>query len=168
MELASQVISEVRDDHTLADSVAVVRYSFRTVAAEFGLTRENCPTHPSFVTFEQLNDLRLKGVRLFGLYADSRQVGFVAIEKASDDLYYMEKLAVPPEHRRYGYGTQLVRFVLDYVGNNGGNKLSIGIIDEHKVLKDWYRKLGFQEISTKKFTHLPFTVCFMEIERSPL
>ena len=36
------------------------------------------------------------------------------------------------------------------------------------VLKDWYGKLGFVEISTMKFPHLPFTVCFMEGDSSPL
>jgi diamine N-acetyltransferase len=40
--------------------------------------------------------------------------------------------------------------------------ISIGIIDEHTVLKQWYRKLGFTEVNRKKYDHLPFTVCSME------
>ena len=46
----------------------------------------------------------------------------------------------------------------------GGNKISIGIIEENAKLKDWYLKLGFNHISTRKFKHLPFTVGFMEME----
>lgn len=162
MESAKQVINEIGNDQALMESVRVIRNSFRTVALEFGLTIENCPTHPSFVTIQQLQELKEKGLKLFGLFLGDVQIGFVAIEQANSTLYYMEKLAVLPEYRYYGYGVQLVNFVLDFVRNRGGQKLSIGIINEHKILKDWYKKLGFMEISTTKFLHLPFTVCFME------
>jgi len=50
------------------------------------------------------------------------------------------------------------------VKSYGGNKISIGIIEENTKLKDWYLKLGFTHISTRKFKHLPFTVGFMEKE----
>lgn len=34
--------------------LAVIRESFATVAAAFGLTEQNCPTHTSFMKLEQL------------------------------------------------------------------------------------------------------------------
>ena len=46
----------------------------------------------------------------------------------------------------------------------GAKKLSIGIIYEQKVLKDWYKDIGFRETGIRKFEHLPFTVGFMEID----
>jgi len=55
----------------------------------------------------------------------------------------------------------LVGYVFDYVRNNGGKTLSITTINENTVLKNWYRGLGFREINTQIFNHLPFTVCFM-------
>jgi len=168
MNSVKQMITEVSDDNELNNSVRVIKNSFRTVADEFDLAIENCPAHPSFVTIQQLKELKSKGLRLFGLFLGADQVGFVAVEKANDTLYYMDKLAVLPEYRHRGYGTELVAFVLDYIRNRGGQKLSIGMIDEHKVLKDWYGKLGFAVISMTKFPHLPFTVCFMERDPSPL
>jgi len=36
----------------------------------------------------------------------------VAIEKISEDVYSMEKLAVLPEYRKNGYGTRLINFVV--------------------------------------------------------
>ncbi len=168
MKPPEQMIVGVIDDNTLNKSVSVIQNSFRTVAEEFNLTIENCPTHASFITIQQLKELKAKGLRLFGLFEDNNQVGFVAIERANETLYYMEKLAVLPEYRHKGYGAKLVTFVLDYVSTEGGQKLSIGIINEHKVLKDWYLKLGFTETSTARFPHLPFTVCFMERDSSPL
>ena len=38
---------------------------------------------------------------------------------------------------------------------------SIGIISEQADLKSWYQKIGFVEIETKLFPHLPFLVAFM-------
>lgn len=160
-----KTIREVTDD-ALDNNVEIIRCAFGTVAVELKLTRENCPTHPSFITISQLSELRIKGLKFFGLFAGDRQVGFVAVEKASDTIYYMEKLAVLPEYRHKGYGRELVRFVIDYVRNHGGKKLSIGIIDKQTVLKNWYKEMGFKEIAAKEFEHLPFTVCFLDMEIS--
>ena len=106
--------------------------------------------------------MKRKGLKLFGLFEDNVQIGFVAVEKKKDKVYCFEKLSVLPEYRHHGYGGELIAFVSDYVKNAQGKKLSIGIIDEHIVLKKWYEGKGFQETTVTKFAHLPFTVCFME------
>jgi len=157
-----KTIREINDIEGIRNSTSIIKKSFSTVAKEFGFTRENCPTHPSFITIKQLKQLNSKGLTFFGLFPGENQVGFVAVEKADEELYYMEKLAVLPEHRHKGYGKELTGFVIDFIRNNGGKKIGIGIIDEHNVLKNWYKGLGFKEINTQKFAHLPFTVCFME------
>ncbi|UCH51711.1 MAG: GNAT family N-acetyltransferase [Chloroflexota bacterium] len=154
-------IKEIKNEHGLRNSMAVIRDSFKTVAVEFQLTQDNCPTHPSFMTLDRLLELEKKA-RFFGLFLNNMQIGFVAIEKADDSLYYMEQLAVLPEYRHTGYGEKLVEFVLDYVKSNKGEKVSLGMIDESAVLKNWYQQLGFKETGTRNFEHLPFTVCFME------
>ncbi len=110
MNSTAATIVELKSKDALRSSVAVIVDSFRTVAEEFGLTTENCPTHPSFITFPQLRALEAKGLKLFGLFLSAVQVGFVAIERASADLY-MEKLAVLPECRHRGYGARLAAFV---------------------------------------------------------
>jgi ribosomal protein S18 acetylase RimI-like enzyme len=157
-------INEIAGNVGINDSALVIRNSFRTVAKEFNLTRTNCPTHPSFVTIRQLTELKKKGLNFFGGFLGKTQVGFVALEKVDEALYYMEKLAVLPDYRHQGYGRKLVEFAVDCVGSHNGKKISIGTIDEHTILKDWYTKLGFKEVSTRKFNHLPFTVCYMEID----
>jgi len=162
--LNKDIIWELKTPEQLVTSIQVIRDSFKTVAAEFGLTEQNCPTHPSFITPDRLNDLKSKGGLFFGLFTSGQQIGFVAIEKADMELYYIEKLAVLPGYRHLGHGKTLVRFAQNYIRNNGGRKISITVIDEHTVLKKWYQELGFSEIDTKTFPHLPFTVCFMEME----
>jgi ribosomal protein S18 acetylase RimI-like enzyme len=156
-----EAIREIRDEHDLKKSVEVIRASFKTVAAELKLTQNNCPTHPSLITLDRLLELKNKA-RLFGLFLNDLQVGFVAIEKADDTLYYLDKLAVLPEHRHKGYGKKLVQLVLSDVKEHKGEKVALGMINESAILKNWYQQLGFMEVGTKSFEHLPFTVCFME------
>jgi ribosomal protein S18 acetylase RimI-like enzyme len=155
-------IMEINGESELRNSAHVVRNAFKTVALELNLTRENSPTHPSFITTGRLREDRNKGVKFFGLFLGEKQVGFVAVERADVGLYYVERLAVLPEYRHRGYGKRLMEFAFEYIETNGGKKVSIGIINEQAILKNWYREMGFQEMSTRQFAHLPFTVCFME------
>ena len=84
---------------------------------------------------KQLQEMKRKGLKLFGLFDDNAQIGFVAVEKKKSKVYCFEKLAVLPEYRHKGYGGELINFIYDYVKNAGGKTLSIGIINEHIVLK---------------------------------
>jgi len=157
-------IEGITNESELRSSARVIRNAFRTVALDFNLTRENSPTHPSFIKIGRLRDDCNKGVRFLGLFLGDKQIGFIAIERADASLYYIERLTVLPEYCHRGYGAQLVEFAFEYIKANGGTRVSIGIINEHTVLKDWYKRLGFEEISTREFAYLPFTVCFMERE----
>ena len=74
----------------------------------------------------------------------------------------MEKLCVLPHFRHNGYGKELMDSVFNYVRKENGNKVSIGIINDNMILKNYYIKNGFVEKNLKKFNHLPLTVCFME------
>lgn len=159
-------IKEISGRRGLENSVGVIRDSFKTVALEFGLNKDNCPTHPSLITLDKLLQLKEKA-KLFGLFLNDEQVGFVAVEKSDNGVYYLDKLAVLPKCRHQGYGVQLVEFVVSYVKKQGGQKISLGMINESKVLKNWYKKLGFKEVGTKNFEHLPFAVCFMDKGLSP-
>jgi diamine N-acetyltransferase len=156
------MIKEISQKSDLAESVQIIQDAFTTVREDLDLTKENCPTHPSFMTLEKLIELTEKEVHFFGLYEPDRQIGFAAIEKASDTVYYLEKLSVLPEFRHHGYGKQLMDFVFDYVKKCNGKKISIAVVNEQKILKDWYIQYGFKKTGTKTFEHLPFTVCFLE------
>jgi ribosomal protein S18 acetylase RimI-like enzyme len=161
------VIKEIKDFTELTRSVQVLRDSYMTVASEFKLTRENCPTNAAFITFEQLKHLMERGAEFFGWYDTNKLIGCVAIEHAGEQVYYMEKLAVLPEYRHRGYGRGLADFVYSYVKEKKGERISIGIIDGNRLLKEWYKKQGYVEKGIKEFNHLPFTVCFMERDVCP-
>jgi N-acetylglutamate synthase-like GNAT family acetyltransferase len=139
----------------------IIRSSFRDVADRFGLTQENCPTHPSNCTVDWVQRDMDRGVSYFILEDDGSASGCVALEPAGSKLCYLERLAVRPPQRRHGFGRALVEYVLTEAKRSDTHRVSIGIITEQTELKNWYRKIGFVEAETKKFAHLPFRVTFM-------
>lgn len=141
----------------------VIRRGFGTVAEDFGLTVENVPTFGAFMTTERLETDKENGKILFALTENDEIVGFMQIEKADEDKYYLQKIAVIPERRHCGYGKELLKFANDKVKALGGKKIEIAIIEENERLKKWYIQNGFAHTGTKKYDHLPFTAGFLEL-----
>ena len=157
-------------------AAAVIRASFATVAADLGLTEQNCPKYVGFVTTgERLQTQHGWGWQIYGLYEMERLIGYVSISKAGagvkpDDgakedvsTYEIHNLAVLPEFRHSGYGRQLLDHCKEKVAESGGGKIVISIVEENTVLKSWYIAYGFVHTGTKKFDHLPFTSGYMEL-----
>ncbi|MEN6356368.1 MAG: GNAT family N-acetyltransferase [Armatimonadota bacterium] len=144
------------------ESARVIRESFATVALEFGITEENCPTHPAFITRISLDEMLRSGIELHGLFIYGCQVGAVTIENVGENAYYLGKLAILPDFRRRGLGDILVGFAIDNVKARGATLLKLATVDKATRLKNWYKGFGFVETGTKKFDHMPFTVCFMQ------
>jgi N-acetylglutamate synthase-like GNAT family acetyltransferase len=105
-----------------------------------------------------------RGVRYFIIENENIVAGCVALECASFDECYLERLAVLPDQRRRGFGKKLVTHVFSKAKLRGVQRVKIGIIAEHSELKTWYKKIGFVEQESKEFSHLPFRVTFMSYE----
>ena len=142
----------------------LIRNSFITAAEKFDLTPDNCPKHPSNCTHEWIERDFARGVTYFILEYDDMPVGAVALEKATPDLWYLERLAVMPKFRYKGFGRTLIDYACTAVRAENGNTAGIGIIAHDKELHGWYEKIGFTKGDTKQFPHLPFEVLFMTLE----
>lgn len=142
---------------------AVIREGFLTVAREFGLTEQNCPTNGAFLKDERLLADRGEGALQYGLYEDNTLIGFMELKRKQGALFTLEKLTVLPAFRHKGCGALLLDFARTEALRLGGEVLSIGIIEENTRLKEWYLLHGFVHTGTHKFPHLPFTVGFMEL-----
>lgn len=158
------IIRSIPRDDYLEVSAKVIRASFADVARDFHLTESNCPTSPAFETAERLRHKRKGGLRLFGLFEDGVQTGFVALERANREIFYLERLAVVPGKRHQGRGAALVEFALREASSRGGTTVSIGTIAQNERLNAWYASLGFRERESKRIEGLPFEVSFMDIE----
>ncbi len=146
----------------------LIRNSFATVAAEFGLTPQNCPQHTSFITGERLEERYRQGYRFYGSRIGGALVAFAALADLGEGLFELDHLAVLPAHRHRGLGTELVRFCGEEARRSGGRELRIGIIEENQRLKNWYLNQGFLHQGTARFPHLPFTVGFLALDLSAL
>ena len=142
--------------------VEVLRESFATVVRDFGLTPENCPTNAAFIDCEALEHQIREGLRLYGYFEGRALAGVVGVKQLDSESYTIDKLAVLPVHRHQGIGVRLLNYALRVICDAGGSEAHIGIIDENKVLKEWYQKHGFVEGEAKDFPQLPFRVCFMD------
>lgn len=139
----------------------IIRRSCKDVADQFNLTPENAPTHPSNCTTEWIETALGKGIAYYILEHNQKPCGCAALEKASPDVCYLERLCVLPEFRKQGFGKILVNHTLKQAEKIGAKQVEIAIIAEHTILKNWYLNLGFCENNTKEFKHLPFNVTFM-------
>jgi ribosomal protein S18 acetylase RimI-like enzyme len=140
---------------------SLIRNSHRDVAETYGLTWENCPTHPSNCTPHWIETDYKKGISYFIQMESGIPVGCVAIEKADDKLYYIERLSVLPNHRRRGFGHNLMAYGIQKIKQSGGERISVAIIARNTSLKRWYLKMGFTEKETRSIEHLPFDVTFL-------
>lgn len=154
-------IHEVAQDE-LRECLSVVHQSFATVAEEFGLTRENCPKHTSFIPLAFLETQMGWGWHMYGLYIGEKIIGYMSLSKESEDVFELHNLAVLPEYRHCGFGKLLLDHAKAKVCAMGGRTLKIGIIEESTMLKSWYISHGFVHTGTKKFDHLPFTSGYLE------
>jgi ribosomal protein S18 acetylase RimI-like enzyme len=140
----------------------IIRQSFATVAQDYKLTIENCPGHTSFVTNERLANKIKTDYYPFGYFSDGKLVGFASLTDMGVGTYEMNDVAVLQEYRHLGFGKSLLDFCKEKVVELGGNKITIGIINENTILKDWYGANGFIHTGVKRYEHLPFTVGYME------
>ena len=142
--------------------LAVIRESFATVAAEFGLTKENCPTHTSFMTIDKLQWHWDNEYVMMGCFEDGKIIGYFSLSKKDDFTFELHNLAVLPAFRHGGIGGELLAAAKEAARKLGARKLTLDIIEEHTRLKKWYAHNGFMHTGIRKFDHLPFTVGFME------
>lgn len=154
------VIYEVEKDE-LGECLDVIHQSFRTVAEQFGLTRENCPKHTSFIPLSVLETQLSRGWHMYALYAGKKIIGYMSLSK-EEDAFELHNLAVLPEYRHNGFGKLLLNHTKDAVKSLGDKTIMAGIIEENTVLKNWYIANGFEHVGTKKFSHLPFTSGYLE------
>lgn len=153
--------TEETDIPLLADLISM---SFQDIAERFSLNADNCPKHPSNCTPDWVVEAFQKGITYYILESDNTPVGCVALERASDEICYLERLAVLPHLRRKGFGQALVDHALSQAKQAGARRVEIGIMADHEELKLWYQRLGFNLTGTKNFAHLPFEVAFMAKE----
>ena len=150
--------AEIQNAKLLAN---IIRASHMDVAEKFNLSLENCPKHPSNCAADWIEKDFERGVRYYIFEQSGIPKGCIALEHASADICYIERLSVLREYRSNGYGKKLVIHATDAAKDLGVKEIGIGTIAEFTQLNDWFQKIGFVKNEIKHFDHLPFSVLFM-------
>ena len=157
------MIKEI-DRNDVAECVNVIRESFATVADEFGFTALNAPRFTAFATTEERLYWHLDGEHrpMYAFYDNGKIVGYYSLLLQDNNECELNNLCVVPTYRHKGIGEKLLKNAFKSAQELNCNKINIGIVEENKVLRDWYESFGFVHIGTKKFDFFPFTCGYME------
>lgn len=94
--------------------------------------------------FEALGD----GVALVGVQGNE-VVGYLVARRAGEEAEILN-LAVRPEHRRAGLGSQLMRTALDALGAAGAREVFLEVRESNRAADAFYRRLGFGEVGRRR------------------
>ncbi|MBQ5995908.1 MAG: GNAT family N-acetyltransferase [Clostridia bacterium] len=157
------MIQKVTSKEQLNICLEIIHKSFITVAADFGLTKDNCPNHTAFMPIDKLIRLYESGAEMFLYQHNGKSVCYFSLVNNGKSVE-LNNLSVLPEYRHLGIGKEIVEYTKEYTAKNtSAKKITIGIIEDNTILKNWYSSLGFVHTGAKRFDDLPFIVGFMEL-----
>ncbi len=64
--------------------------------------------------------------KCFVVSSDTVLVGACLVQPRSTDTYELMCIAVHPAHQKFGYGTALLKWVIDFYHNSGARQLEVG------------------------------------------
>jgi N-acetylglutamate synthase-like GNAT family acetyltransferase len=68
----------------------------------------------------------LSGSKCFVASSGEVVVGTCVVQPCSMDTYEIMSIAVHPDHQKSGYGTALLKWIIDFVRNLGARQLEVG------------------------------------------
>ena len=144
----------------------LIQDSFLTVAREFGLNPENAPRYTAFsISPEKLEWQSLEGRAMFVYENEAGEiVGYYSLDIAGYEDCELVNLCVKPEWRHRKIGEELFRHATEQAKRWKFKAMTIGIIEENIVLREWYESLGAKHIGTRKFNFFPFTCGYMKVK----
>ena len=156
-------IREIREGD-IAQCVDVIRESFLTVAAQFGITEENAPRFTAFATNEQRIRWHLYEERrpMYGYFVGEKLIGCYSLKAQEKGECELNNLCVLPAFRHREIGEELLFDAFAKAREMKCVKMNIGIVEENRVLRAWYESFGFAHTGTKTFPFFPFTCGYME------
>lgn len=161
--MVKNMIKEIHEKD-IGECVNVIKESFLTVADELGFTAENAPRFTAFATTEDrlIHQFENEHRPMYAYYDDNKIIGYYSLALQDNNECEINNLCVLPQYRHKHIGAMLLENAYIKAKKMGCKKMSIGIVEENKVLRKWYENNGFIHIGTKKFDFFPFTCGYME------
>ena len=159
-----RMIREVHKEE-IPECVQVIRRSHRTVADEFGFTKENAPRYVAFATDENRLKWHMEHEhRLMFLDEENGVIrGYCSLLLKRDGACELGNLSVLPEYRHRGIGTELLRHAISSAREHHCKVMCWSIVEENTVLRKWYERNGAVHTGTEKYDFFPFTCGTMKM-----
>ncbi|MDK7991823.1 DMT family transporter, partial [Enterococcus raffinosus] len=148
----------------LEEAARVIRESFATVADEFGLTCDNCPTNGAFTEAKHLRSDLENGNQLFGVFFGRKMIVFFELVYKENQQATLDKVGIIPVERENKYGEFILNNARRIAQNDQMKQINIGIIKENNRLKEWYQRNGYQIVCSENFSHLLFEVLYLQLD----
>lgn len=141
----------------------VIKESFITIAEKFDITQGNAPSYVAFsVNSEKLKEQYLNGREMYVYTLDEQMIGFFSLDFSGKSCE-LNNLCVLTEYQHNGVGRELLNFAINRAFEKKSDKLTLSIVEENTVLKEWYASFGFIHTHTKKYDFFPFNCGYMEL-----
>ena len=121
---------------------------------EFALLTEGQLPGPK-AGFDILNDLppgkEMEDKRVLGVYDEGLLAAVVEMVKDYKTVgeWIIGLLLIDPEKRGNGLGSAIHDYIIEYVSQNGGSLLRIGVIEENIRGMNFWGKMGYSEVERK-------------------
>jgi GNAT superfamily N-acetyltransferase len=121
---------------------------------EFALLTEGQLPGPK-AGFDILNDLppgkEMEDKRVLGVYDEGLLAAVVEMVKDYKTVgeWIIGLLLIDPEKRGNGLGSAIHDYIIEYVSQNGGSLLRIGVIEENIRGMNFWKRMGYHEVERK-------------------
>ena len=99
---------------------------------------------------ESLKNQMLQGHQFFITEINEQSIGFASVSSEKNQVYKLNKLYVLPYIQKTGAGKALLKEVILYAKNNGGNELQLQV-NRNNSAKEFYLKNGFKVLFEADF-----------------
>ncbi len=101
-----------------------------------------------------IKDIYIKGVEHFyKIVSDDKTIGFLILEKLDNKPYYIDYFAIYNEYQSKGYGSKVIKYLIDNIIEDKGLIAEIETVDENNILTkkrlEFYKKLGFVDVDSE-------------------
>jgi ribosomal-protein-alanine N-acetyltransferase len=96
-----------------------------------------------------LQELENPVSQLWALMADKVLVGYFCFWAVREEMQLLD-VAVHPEYRNRGHGSDLLKKVADFASSNGVSRIWLEVRDSGKAARRLYEKFGFVESGRRR------------------
>ncbi|MBR5369707.1 MAG: GNAT family N-acetyltransferase [Bacilli bacterium] len=89
----------------------------------------------------------------YNVTLNDKTIGFIILEKIDDNPYYLDYFAIYDEYQNKGYGTEVIKYLLNNIIKDDGLIAEIETVNDNNIqtkkrLK-FYKELGFVDIDSE-------------------